>query len=304
MIKEKTTFKSDFDGLEISCLTFVPDRQPKKIVQLVHGMTEYKERYEEFMEYLCDKGYIVAIHDHRGHGKSVKDKADLGYMYDKTGVAIVNDAYQFTKILKEKYPNLPVVLFGHSMGSLVVRSYLREHDDEIEKLIVCGAPYENPMTGMGLALVKSIELFKGDRYRSKMIANLSTGNNDKNFPGEGKNAWLNRTREIVEEYNKDEYCNYIFTCNGFENLFRLMKSTYDKKGYQTKNKPLPIFFVAGSNDPVIGSADKWLDAQNFLRERGYENVSGKLYHEMRHEVLKENGKEEVFDDIAKFIEKI
>jgi alpha-beta hydrolase superfamily lysophospholipase len=149
-------------------------------------------------------------------------------------------------------------------------------------------------------MAKTISLFKGERYRSALLAKLSTGNGDKNFPSEGKNAWLTRDKTVVDAYNADPHCNFTFTCNGFLNLFKLMQHTYDKKAYALKNKTLPIFFIAGSDDPVIVSAEKWQNAQQFLREIGYENVSGKLYHQMRHEIHNEFGKEEVYADIIRF----
>jgi alpha-beta hydrolase superfamily lysophospholipase len=207
----------------------------------------------------------------------------------------------FTRELKRRYPDLPLTLFGHSMGSMVVRCYLEKHDDEIDKLIVSGSPSQNPLAGVAVAMAKTISLFKGERHRSSLLAKLSTGNGDKNFPGEGKNAWLTRDRSIVDAYNNDPRCNYTFTCNGFLNLFKLMQQTYDKKAYEVKNKTLPIFFVAGSDDPVIVQADKWQKAQQFLRDVGYENVSGRLYHQMRHELLNEIGKEEIYADLLAFI---
>ena len=207
---------------------------------------------------------------------------------------------QITRKLKEKYPSLPVTLFGHSMGSMVVRCYIADYDDEIDKLIVCGSPSRNPLAGAGIAMAKAVALAKGERYRSETLAQLSTGSGDKKFPGEGKNAWLTRDKEIVERYNADPHCNFIFTCNGFENLFRLMKKTYDKRRYAAKNRRLPIFFVSGSDDPVLIDEDKWLKAQDTLREIGYANVSGKLYHQMRHEILNELGKEEVYADLLEF----
>jgi len=297
------TLESEYDKQPLSCSLVEPDSAPKGIFQIVHGMCEYKERYEDFMRYMAENGFVVAIHDHRGHGHSIKEDADLGWFGDKTASAIVEDAVQVTRYLKQKYPGLPVTLFGHSMGSMVVRCYIRKYDTEIDKLVVCGSPSKNSMAGMGIALTKTVALFKGERHRSSMLAQLSTGNGDKKFPGEGKNAWLTRDKEIVNAYNADPKCNFTFTCNGFENLLRLMKNTYEASGYAVKNPELPIFFVSGSDDPVLIDEDKWQKAQQFLRDVGYRNVSGKLYHQMRHEILNENGREEVYADLLEFAEK-
>ena len=135
------------------------------------------------------------------------------------------------------------------------------------------------------------------------MANASTGGGDDKFPGEGKNAWLTRDKTVVEKYNADEKCNFVFSCNGFSNLLHLVKNAYKKKKYPVKHSDLPIFFMAGADDPVIGSEKKWLEAQQFLRDVGYKNVTGKLYPKMRHEILNELGKEQVYADALAFIEK-
>ena len=165
---------------------------------------------------------------------------------------------------------------------------------------MCGPPSKNPFAAAGVAMAKSVALVKGERHRSDTLAQLSTGNGDKKFPGEGKGAWLTRNKSVVEAYNADPHCNFTFTCNGFENLFRLMQKTYDKNGYFVKKPMLPVFFVSGSDDPVLIDEDKWQKAQQLLRDVGYRNVSGKLYHQMRHEILNEIDKEEVYGDLLAF----
>ncbi|MBQ8428072.1 MAG: alpha/beta hydrolase, partial [Clostridia bacterium] len=233
--------------------------------------------------------------------KSAKEKEDLGYFGDSQARAIVEDAVCFTRLMKEKYPKLPIYLYGHSMGSMVVRCYLQKYDSEINKLIVSGAPNKNPLVGTGIALTKTIKLLKGDRHRSETLKKLSTGGSENAFPFDGKKVWLTRDKSVFEKYEKDPFCNYTFTVNGFENLFHLLKNTYDEKLFSVSNPDLPVRFVAGSDDPIIGGEDKWLYGQEFLRKLGYQKVSGKLYHGMRHEPHNEIGKEEVWADILAFL---
>lgn len=302
MTIEKFSVNSVFDGLELSCVAYLPEGgrdAAKGIFQILHGMCEYKERYDGFMRFLAENGFVAVAHDHRGHGESVKEKADLGYFYEKTGTAIVKDAVCVTEEVKKKYEGLPVVLMGHSMGSMVARCYLGE-SEALAGLVVSGSPSENPMAEAGIVLTKVIGFFKGERHRSGTLRKLTLGGGDKAFPGEGKNAWLTRDKAIVEKYNADEKCSFVFTVNGFENLLRLMDRTYDDATYKVGNPDLPIFFVAGSADPIIVDEDSWAEAQAALRTVGYKKVSGKLYHGMRHEVLNEQGKEEVYQDILRF----
>lgn len=307
MQKREFTLQSKYDNLALSCAEYaaegVTQTNAKGVVQIVHGMCEYKERYEGFIDYLTQNGYIVFAHDHRGHGGSVTANENLGYFGDKKGEAIVDDAALVTDEIRRLYPGLSVALFGHSMGSLVVRAYIQKYEEKIDKLIVCGSPSKNSLAGFGLMLNGVISAFRGKKYRSRLMANASTGGGDDKFPGEGKNAWLTRDKTVVEKYNADEKCNFVFSCNGFSNLLHLVKNAYKKKKYPAKHSDLPIFFMAGADDPVIGSEKKWLAAQQFLRDVGYKNVTGKLYPKMRHEILNELGKEEVYADALAFIEK-
>lgn len=307
MQKREFTLQSKYDNLALSCAEYAAEggtqTNAKGVVQIVHGMCEYKERYEVFIDYLTQNGYIVFAHDHRGHGGSVTANENLGYFGDKKGEAIVDDAALVTDEIRRLYPGLSVTLFGHSMGSLVVRAYIQKYEEKIDKLIVCGSPSKNSLAGFGLMLNGVISAFRGKKYRSRLMANASTGGGDDKFPGEGKNAWLTRDKTVVEKYNADEKCNFVFSCNGFSNLLHLVKNAYKKKKYPAKHSDLPIFFMAGADDPVIGSEKKWLEAQQFLRDVGYKNVTGKLYPKMRHEILNELGKEEVYADALAFIEK-
>lgn len=307
MQKREFTLQSKYDNLALSCAEYtaegVTQTNAKGVVQIVHGMCEYKERYEGFIDYLTQNGYIVFAHDHRGHGGSVTANENLGYFGDKKGEAIVDDAALVTDEIRRLHPGLSVTLFGHSMGSLVVRAYIQKYEEKIDKLIVCGSPSKNPLAGFGLMLNGVISAFRGKKYRSRLMANASTGGGDDKFPGEGKNAWLTRDKTVVEKYNADEKCNFVFSCNGFSNLLHLVKNAYKKKKYPAKHSDLPIFFMAGADDPVIGSEKKWLAAQQFLRDVGYKNVTGKSYPKMRHEILNELGKEEVYADALAFIEK-
>ena len=307
MQKREFTLQSKYDNLALSCAEYtaegVTQTNAKGVVQIVHGMCEYKERYEGFIDYLTQNGYIVFAHDHRGHGGSVTANENLGYFGDKKGEAIVDDAALVTDEIRRLYSGLSVTLFGHSMGSLVVRAYIQKYEEKIDKLIVCGSPSKNSLAGFGLMLNGVISAFRGKKYRSRLMANASTGGGDDKFPGEGKNAWLTRDKTVVEKYNADEKCNFVFSCNGFSNLLHLVKNAYKKKKYPAKHSDLPIFFMAGADDPVIGSEKKWLAAQQFLRDAGYKNVTGKSYPKMRHEILNELGKEEVYADALAFIEK-
>lgn len=304
-LKQEFSFASEADGLLISGLEIAPEKAPYKgIIQLVHGMSEHKERYIPFMEYLAELGFVSVIHDHRGHGKSVKTPKDLGYMYGGGAKALLQDIKTVNRTIKEKYPDLPLVLFGHSMGSLAVRAFTAEHDADIDMLIVCGSPSENPGRPVGTALAKAEKRIFGARHQSKLIEALSFGSYAMKFKNEkNKNAWICSDPAVYRAYEKNELCGFTFSDDGYLVLFELMKRAYDTKHWNCTNPNLPVLFVAGEQDPCIGNVRQFSKAVKAMRNAGYTDVRGKLYPKMRHEILNEKGKEQVYHDIAAYIRK-
>ena len=138
---QKFTLESHHDRLLLQGLLVLPEQKPPRAVfQVAHGMCEHKERYLPFLQEMADHGYACVIHDHRGHGGSVRQTEDLGYFYPDGGPALVSDLYQVTRWIREQYPELPLYLFGHSMGSLAVRCYLKRYPDVPDGVFVCGSP--------------------------------------------------------------------------------------------------------------------------------------------------------------------
>lgn len=298
-------FTSEEDQLEIDCLEIIPEKEPIGIVQFVHGMCEHKERYEDFMTYLAGEGYYCVIHDHRGHGKSIESDDDLGYFYDGGYLALIEDTHKLTRLTKEKAGcHIPYILLGHSMGSMIVRCYLKKYDDDIDKLIVLGSPSKIPGMRPVLALTQGIGKIEGERERSKFLDYIVTHYMYESwFKDEGLHSWVCSDPDVVEEYNDDPYCNYTFTIQGYVNLIKLTQMTYDKDGWEMKNPNIPIFFASGSDDPCTLSPRDYGKAVHFLKDRGYTDVNATLFHGMRHELLNEKNKEKVYKAILTFIEK-
>lgn len=297
---ENFTVISHQDGLKLHVLTVTPDR-PRAILQISHGMCEHKERYLPFMEYMAEQGYLCVIHDHRGHGKSLRKQEDLGYFYDHGGPYLVKDLHQISREIRRRYRDLPLFLFGHSMGSLAVRVYLKYYDSEIDGLIVSGSPSRNPMTDPALLMIRLMAAVRGGRSHSafadRMISLL-----DFPFRGEKlRHAWICTDRAVVEEFNANPYCNFFFTLNGYHSLLWLMKQAYEPKGWRLRNPELPVLFLSGEKDPCLMSKRDFLKAIQLLRNIGYRHVTGHLYSGMRHEILNEPGKRKVYEEAAEFL---
>lgn len=303
MLTEHFTLPSPVDGLLLDGLFVLPDEPAKAVVQLNHGMCEHKERYLPFMEYLAARGYVCCIHDHRGHGKSVRSPEDLGYFYKGGGAALVEDIRAVNGMLHEKFPGLPLYLFGHSMGSLAVRAYIKKYSGTIDALVVCGSPSKPAGAGLGGALVRLLQLFQGEKAHSKLVDGIFCGAYDKPFKAENrKSAWLSRDPAVGEAYNADPLCNYTFTLNGYLSLLYLVNETYSEKGWQVENKDLPVLFVSGEDDPCAISGKKFVQSVWHLERMGYKNVYRRVYTDMRHEILNEIDKETVFAELAGFFD--
>lgn len=291
------------DSIPLGIMVSLPETEPKAIVQFVHGMCEHKERYIPVMEFLSGHGYACIIHDHRGHGASVRDTEDLGYFYDGGYEAMVQDVRIVSEEARALFPGKPLFLFGHSMGSMVVRAYTKRFDNEIDGLIVCGSPSYNTASGLGEKLAAGYGRRHGDRSRPEKIQKLAFGSFNKAFKGEpSANAWICSDPEIVAAYDASPLCNYQFTANGFENLFALMQDAYDKDGWQMANPGLPIWFISGQDDPCRINNRKFEAAVQRMSDVGYQNVTAKTYPAMRHEILNEINKSIVWDDLLSILD--
>ena len=296
-IKE-TTFESEFDTLDISVLTAVPTGEINGVVQIVHGMNEYKERYLDFMEYLTEQGFIAAIHDNRGHGKSICTDDDLGFMFRNGGEGFVSDIAQFNRILHETYPDVPLFMIGHSMGSLGVRCFLKNHDSNINGLIISGSPSYSSFSGVFRTMGNAVSRHHKSRYRNPKIGEAMEKVFNKNF-GDVPHSWLSSRKEIVEEFNSNPKSSFTYTINGYQGLLYLLRETYSKKNWNVTNPRLPIRFISGKDDPVMLSEKKFFEAIHMLESVGYESISHRLFENMRHEVLNEKNNIAVYRDIAK-----
>ncbi len=292
------TLPASVDDLQLAMLVCVPDTAPRGVVQLVHGMCEHKERYIPFMEWLTERGYVCVIHDHRGHGASVKAPEDLGFLYSGGWQAMVEDVRVVSDWILEQYPDLPYTLFGHSMGSMVVRSFAKRYDDRLDRLFVCGCPSDNPAKGVGKALADLTGRLRGWHFRPRFLQQMSFGAYNKPFAAEGwPAAWVCSDPDTLKAYHADPLCQYRFTANGFSGLLGLMKDCYSAKGWKVSNPDLPVHFISGAEDPCRVSDKALEQAVEKMRKLGYTHVDLKLYPGMRHEILNETGRLTVWNDI-------
>lgn len=303
------TFISQTGLAGIYYQSWTPDNPDniKGIFQIVHGMAEHSDRYEEFAKFLTTIGFAVYVNDHIGHGRSVKSEDDLGYFGEKDGwKAFVEDEHTITIRAKKEFPNVPVVLFGHSMGSFIARNYISKYADDISASIICGTSGPNPAAGIGIMLANLVAKIKGSKHRSKLINSIAFGSYDKRskYNGDGGFGWLSTDKEEVKKYLNDPLCGFLFTAKGFTDLFGVLDSVSKADWYEKVPKDLPIYLIAGKEDPVgnYGAGVKTVFEE--LKKTGHTKVTMKLFDRMRHEILNEFGKEEVMINIAQWCQKI
>lgn len=304
-MNRKFSIEASSDSLRLSCAVCEPDGGAgvRGAVVLVHGMCEHKERYYALMDYLAAAGYVCVISDLRGHGESVLSPEDLGYMYSGGWRAMVEDIALVVRWTRENYPGLDVALFGHSMGSMVVRSFAKRYDAMISRLIVCGCPSDNPAKGAGKLLAGAAGLVCGWHSRPGLLQRMSFGSYNKAFEDEGyASAWVCSDKDVLEAYHNDPLCQFVFTANGFYNLMGLMQDCYGARGWKVSDPDMPVRFISGAQDPCRISDGALSKAVAFMRKVGYRNVDLKLYPGMRHEIHNEAAAPEtVWPDIIEML---
>ena len=295
------------DGVTtIHACIWKPQGEIKGVVQIIHGMCEYAERYSPFAEYLNKQGYLVCADDHLGHGQSVVSKEELGYFNKQRDIDIVlSDIRALNLAVKKQTEGKPYFVLGHSMGSFICRKYISLYGKEFNGAIIMGTGFKDPFTlTFALCAVRINALFLGWKHRSKFLTKLAFGSYNKKFkPARTQNDWLSKNTENVDNYEKDELCGFTFTNNGYNFLFGIIRQACSNKVLDLTPKKLPVYFVAGADDPVGDYGKGVIKARDKFIKYAVKDVSMTLYEDSRHEILNDDCKQQVMDDILSFIEK-
>ncbi len=297
------------DGVHtLSGVVYTPIGEVRGFFHVVHGMTEHIARYDRFMREMSEQGYICFGYDHLGHGNTVLNEGELGYIAAKNGHELLcKDVKVFADAVMTEYgrdKKLPYYLMGHSMGSFITRLAAEKYIKP-DKYICMGTGGKNPAAGMGLALLKVIKKIKGDRHVSKLIYKLAFGSYNKRFGGgteDDPSPWLTADGEQRKKYYADRFCTFKFTVSAMGDLITLMKSSNRAEWYKNISKDMPILLVSGKDDPV-GNYGKGVEQVcSDLTSHGCD-ASFILYHGARHEILNDFTYEQVKADILEFLDK-
>ncbi len=303
-VKRDIRYKSS-DGInEVAGYFYTSDEtQPFCVLQISHGMCEYMDRYSEFAHFLAGQGVVVCGNDHLGHGDTAAEPDDYGYFTEKDGRRhVLADLITMNQKAHEAYPGLPVILLGHSMGSFYARRYAVQWPDSIEGLIISGTGGRNPLAGAGLALVRALQGIYGGRHRSKLVRSMVFGSYlNKIENPRTRYDWVSRDEAVAKQYATDPKCTFIFTLNGFHELFSILRDVSSPAWAVGIPKDMPVFVFSGDADPVGDYGKGVKQVAGWLHGAGVKHLEVKLYPGGRHEMINEINRADVYADVLAFL---
>lgn len=311
------SFKTDIfkapssDGVHtLTGKVYCPEGEARGFFHVVHGMAEHIGRYDAFMSRMANEGWICFGYDHLGHGATVSDDSELGFIAEKKGYEfLISDVKVYSDAVIEKYGkekgiNCPYVLMGHSMGSFVVR-LASERAVTPDKLIIMGTGGKNPLASVGLAMTALVKLFCGKKHISKMINSMAFGSYNKRFGGGTQtdpSPWLTTDADARKAYYGDDLCGFDFTVSAMGDLIRMNRDCNTIRWYKSFHKDCPVLLVSGSDDPVGNYSRGVLAVQEGLEKQGV-TVECIVYQGARHEILNDFTSQAVTEDIITFSSK-
>ncbi len=302
----KTTgfFKSSNGMTSVKYYLYTPKTKPIAAVQIVHGISEFIERYEELAQFLCENSIAVYGNDHIGHGGSVKNNDELCFFFNENGWKhLIADTRKMLLIGKKNYENIPHIMLGHSMGSFIAKACMVKFPSELSCVILSGTGDRIPLMTAGLAITDAVIKTKGADYRSERLFQLVFGSYNSHIENaRTQSDWLTRDYEKVKEYVTDIRCVTLPTANALNNLMKLYTYANTDKWYASVSRSLPILMMSGEEDPVGEWGVGVRNVYERLKACGC-NVDLKMYEGCRHELTNELNRHEVYADILTALRK-
>lgn len=301
MAREEIQVQSRF-GQTLRGYAWTIDK-PKANVVIVTGMEEYALRYDDFAQFLNANGYNVYSVDHYGQGLTAGDEEHLGIVpksFFSKSVKNIDDIVTSCRVSL-----LPTYIFAHSMGSFMLQDYIQRFTDHVNKVVICGSngPNAKLSYAAGKLLAKITMTKKTRDQKAKFMDNFIFGMYAKAVKNrKTKSDWLSYNEANVEKYIADPYCGYGSSKGFYYEFMKGCNRLYKGKFLKKIRKDMHVLLVAGQDDPV-GAKGKGVEKLAKLYKRlGLENVECKIYPHMRHEILNEEGRQEVYDDIVHFLD--
>lgn len=301
----RTDFWYDSKGAgKIHGCRWSPEEEPKAVVQILHGIAEFVERYDDFANFLTQHGFLVVAEDHMGHGQSINGGGIQGYFHGGWFTA-VGDSLQLMADIKAEYPHLPYILFGHSMGSFMARTILCKYPQcGLSAAVICGTGWQPAFALPALIKVMDGICKKNETKPSESLQKLIFGGyNRKVEHPRTEYDWLTRDAKIVDEYIAHPLCGFTASAGLLRDMIKGIHFIEQKENLKNMNKQLPVFFIAGGDDPVGSYGKGVYTAAEEFKKAGMEDVSIRIYPMGRHEILNEINRKDVYQDVLRWIEK-
>jgi len=307
MVKDNFILKRNNQSIFVYKWSPDPQIEIKSVLYIAHGMAEHALRYERLAEQFTKQGFVVYANDHRGHGKTAGDTSNVGYITDNNGwFEMVDDVHAIYQQIITEHQQIPVFILGHSMGSMIIRSYLIKYKSNLTGVILCGTSGSARfLEVMGRFVIKIMKLFYKKRIPSKFLNQITFGK----FNSAIKNPktpfdWLSRDPIEVEKYLNDPYCGGIFSIEFFANLLTGASHINNFTNINQGNKDTPLLIISGSADPVGLNTIGIKKVISLYKKAETKNLEFKFYENARHELFNEINKEEITADTLKWINKI
>lgn len=296
-------FKSNTELGDIYAEVWDPEVVPRMVIQIAHGMAEHIGRYADFAAFLAEHGYAVVMNDHAGHGRSIQQDKHQGYFGEKDGwINVVQDMKVLHDRAAIEFPNVQMVLMGHSMGSFLSRAYATLYPQDHAIYIFSGTAGKNSLLGIGRLAAKMERKRNGAMQPSKLLQKMSFGSYNKAFNRTRTGSdWLTSDNNIVDAYEKDPLCGFAFTAEAMLDLFGVMGAVTGTQ-WAVQVPDVPIYIIFGTQDPVGANGKGVRQVADWLEKTGHRHVTLKAYEGGRHEMLNEGNKKEVYHDVLGFLE--
>lgn len=285
------------DGHRINVFNWdsTSDPKPRGLIQILHGLGDHASRYQRFAQACNANGLSVVAHNHRGHGAA----EGFGHFADSNGWdKVIADVLQVRQHVADTYPDVPVILLGHSMGSFVAQSFVMRHGGNYAALILSGSTLA-PRIELRISNIaaKLAATLTGKRRVSKLLNHMGLGKmNDRFKPARTDYDWISRDEAEVDRYVADPFCGGEFSNQLWYDLTRGMLEITAEAAIQSVRSDLPIFILGGECDPVGGKKGLQRLAEAY-RITGHDAVTVTIYPGGRHEMLNETNRDEVTSDI-------
>ena len=308
VIKKEAFYISSDGTHKIRALIWQDEKaEPIGVFQIAHGSGEHIGRYDEFARFLAENGYVVCGNDHLGHGMSVSDEAELGVITDAEcgWIRMVDDMHLLGNIMKSRFPALPYFIFGYSMGSFAARIYASRFGAELTGAIFCGTTQMPAATELVIGGIDAVIARKGPAQSAQSVAKLSGILSSLQFPGERGDpmAWLARSAQTRQEDLEDPLCSNDMSLGLLRTLLKLGAKASDRDWASMLPADLAVMFISGAKDPAGFNGTGVLLAADKCEKRGIDPTVI-LYPGDRHDLIHEDNREKVFEDILKWLRSV